>query len=135
MTDLVPYLWAAGGIQLTIAAANFVLPRKLRYGENLKRVEPIIRQVFIVHSVYIVYVLVAFALICFLFAPELAGGTSLGRFMSVWLALFWAPRLIVQWTYYDRELRRQNQLVHWGFSFAILYLIVVFAAAAAGVAT
>ena len=78
MTDLVPYLWGAGGIQLAIAAANLVLPRKLRYAENLRRVEPIIRQVFIVHSVYIVYVLVAFAVICFAFAPELAGATRLG---------------------------------------------------------
>ena len=80
-----------------------MLPRKLRYAENLRRVEPIIRQVFIVHSVYIVYVLVAFAVICFAFAPELAGATRLGRFLSAWLALFWAPRLIVQWTYYDGD--------------------------------
>ena len=99
--------------------ANFVLPHKLRYGDNLKRVEPIIRQVFIVHSVYIVYVLVAFAVICFAFTPELAGATPLGRFLSAWLALFWAPRLIVQWTYYDPDLCRQNRLGHWGFSFAI----------------
>ena len=129
LTDLVPYLWGAGGIQLAIAAANIVLPRKLRYGENLKLVEPIIRQVFVVHSVYILYVLVAFAVICFAFAPELTGATPLGRFMSAWLALFWAPRLIVQWTYYDRELRRQKHVGHWGFSLAILYLIIVFAAA------
>ena len=54
--------------------------------------------------------------------------------MSAWLALFWAPRLIVQWTYYDPELRRRNRLGHWGFSAAILYLIVVFAVAALGVA-
>ena len=134
MSEMVPYLWAAGGVQLAIAAANFVLPRKLRYGENLACVEPIIRQVFVVHAVYIVYVLVAFAVICFAFAPELAGATPLGRFMSAWLALFWAPRLIVQWTYYDPELRRRNRLGHWGFSVAILYLIVVFALAALGVA-
>ncbi len=132
MNALIPYIWIAGGVQLAIASANFVLPRKLRYRANLAKGDPIIRQVYIVHAVYIVFVLLAFAAICFLFAPELAGGSALGVFISCWLALFWAPRLLVQWVYYDPEVRRQNQVAHWGFSLALLYLIVVFSAAALG---
>ena len=132
MNNLIPYIWVAGGVQLAIASANFILPRKLRYGANLAKVDPIIRQVFIVHSVYIVFVLLAFAAICFLFAPELAGGSSLGVFISAWLVLFWAPRLLVQWIYYDPDVRRQNQAGNWGFSLAILYLIAVFTMAALG---
>ena len=112
--------------------SQFILPRKLRYGANLAKVDPIIRQVFIVHSVYIVFVLLVFAAICFLFAPELAGGSALGVFISAWLALFWTPRLLVQWIYYDPDIRRQNQVGNWGFSLAILYLIVVFTVAALG---
>jgi hypothetical protein len=130
--SIIPWIWAAGGVQIAIAAANFVLPKKLRYWENLRRVDPIIRQVFVVHSVYIVFVLLAFAALCFGFAQELAGGSSLGRFLSGWLVLFWAPRLIVQWTYYDAEVRRRNRLGHWAFSVAIVYLIAVFTAAALG---
>ena len=132
MNTIVPYIWIAGGVQLAIAAANFVLPRKLRYEENLTRVDPIIRQIFVVHSVFIVFVLVAFATLCFLFAPEF-GASSLGRFLSGWLALFWALRLVVQWVYYDAEVCHQNLLAHWLFSAAIVYLVVVFALPTLGV--
>ena len=58
MTKLI---WAAGIVQLFIALANFLLPRKLRYAENLTRVDTIIRQVFIVHSIYIVGMVVGLA--------------------------------------------------------------------------
>ena len=132
MNTIVPYIWIAGGVQLAIAAANFVLPRKLRYQENLCRVDPIIRQIFVVHSAFIVFVLVAFAALCFLFASEFSA-SPLGRFLSGWLALFWALRLVVQWVYYDAKIRRENLLAHWLFSAAIVYLVVVFALPALGV--
>ena len=60
MNHLVPLIGMAGGLQLAIAAAHLALPRRLRYRDHLSRVSPIIRQIFIVHSVYIVYVLLAF---------------------------------------------------------------------------
>ena len=61
MQLLVTMLRAAGGIHWAIAAANLGLPRKLHYRENLARVSPIVRQIFAVRSVYIVYVVLVFA--------------------------------------------------------------------------
>jgi len=49
MRWMIPLLWAAGGVQLAIIAANFVLPKKLSCRENLARVSPMIRSVFLVH--------------------------------------------------------------------------------------
>jgi hypothetical protein len=40
MPNLIFALWAAGAVQLAIALANFVLPEKLNYRENLTRVAP-----------------------------------------------------------------------------------------------
>ena len=40
MNNLIPYIWIAGGVQLAIASANVILPRKLRYGANLAKVDP-----------------------------------------------------------------------------------------------
>ena len=65
MNPLVPFLWVAGGLHLAIAAANVSLPRGLRYRENLSRVTPIIRQIFVVHSIYVVFVVLFFAVLCF----------------------------------------------------------------------
>jgi ABC-type Na+ efflux pump permease subunit len=65
MNALLLLLWLAALVQILIAASNFYLPRKLKYQENLERVAPIIRQIFVVHSVYIVGVLLLFAALTF----------------------------------------------------------------------
>lgn len=130
MRTLIPFIYAAGALQLLIAAANFFLPKKLRYAENLAKVALIIRQVFIIHSVYIVMMLMFFATLCFAFAPELAGETRLGTFLSGFLALFWLPRVFIQLFYYDPQLRRQNIAVHILFTAIFIYLAAVFSIAA-----
>jgi hypothetical protein len=133
MKPLIPWLWAAGAIQLIIIAVNFVLPKKLRCRENLARVSPMIREVFIVHWVYIVLVLGIFASLSFWFAPELAGASRLGRFLSAVMAFFWLLRVPIQMFFYDPELRQQNRLGDVVFLAAFSYLGIVFAVAASGV--
>ena len=54
MPGLLQLLWLAAFVQVGIAFANLFLPAKLKYRENLSRVAPIIRQIFVVHSIYIV---------------------------------------------------------------------------------
>ena len=71
MQTLIPLLWVAGGVHLGIGVAKFALPRRLRYRENLSKVSPIIRQIFVVHSLYIVVVVLLFAALCLFFAPDL----------------------------------------------------------------
>jgi hypothetical protein len=122
-------LWAAGGVQLVIAGANVVLPRILHYRENLLRVSPIVREVFIVHAGYIVLVVIAFGVISIAFAPELAGGSALGRFLSAFLALFWFLRLPVQLAY-DPSTRRKYRLLDVAFLAALIFLAGTYAIAA-----
>ena len=132
MKMLVPLIWAAGIVQLLIASANFFLPRKLRYADNLSRVDTIIRQVFIVHSIYIVLVLAGLAGLCLFFAYDLAGASALGRWLSAFIAVFWGARVCIQLFYYDAELKRKNAVMHALFTAAFAYLAVVFAVAAIG---
>src|SRR5437773_658962 len=88
MRALVPLLWLAGLVQVAIASANLFLPAKLKYRDNLARVSPIIRQIFVVHSVYIVGVVLLFAVLTFGFAGELASGRGLGRFLAAAISVF-----------------------------------------------
>ena len=130
MHGLLQLLWLAGLVQVAIAFANFFLPAKLRYRENLSRVSPIIRQIFVVHSAYIVGIVLLFAGLTFGFAGELASGHGLGRFRAAAIALFGLMRGPVQLLYYDATLRRGNR---WGdivFTAGALFLT-----AAYGVAT
>ena len=88
MHGIVLLLWIAGLVQIVIASVNLFLPAKLKYRENLSRVSPIIRQIFVVHSFYIVGVVLLFALMTFGFAEELASGHGLGRFLAAAIAVF-----------------------------------------------
>jgi len=132
MNSLVPFVWAAGVVHLGIAAANFILPAKLRYRENLSKVSPMIRQIFIVHSAYIVGVLVGFGVLCFFFAHDLARSSRLGKFLGGFISLFWLSRSVIQFFYYDSELKRQHRLADVAFTLAVLFLGGVFAVAALG---
>ncbi|MGB0035333.1 MAG: hypothetical protein WBP79_07660, partial [Candidatus Acidiferrales bacterium] len=80
MQRIIYLIWAAGTVQLLILAANFILPEKLRCRENLARMSPMLRDVFIVHWIYILMILGIFSAICIWFAPELAGASRLGHF-------------------------------------------------------
>lgn len=122
-------LSAAGLLQLVIAGANVALPGVLHYRENLARVSPIVREVFIVHAGYIVLVVVAFGVISLAFASELAGGSPLGRFLSGFLALFWFLRLPVQLAY-DPALRRKYRMLDVAFLAALVFLSGTYSLAA-----
>jgi len=120
----------AGVVQLFIIAANFFLPAILDYRGNLAKVAPIIRQIFIIHAIYIVLVLAGFAASCFLFAGDLAGHSAPARFVDGFLALFWLPRVGIQAFYYDQTLKQEHRFGNFVFTTAFLYLAIVFTVAA-----
>jgi hypothetical protein len=119
----------AGATQLAIAAANFFLPKKLNYGDSLNRLTPIIREIFIVHSAYIVGVLLLFTALSFAFAPELASGHGLGQFLAGAMAVFWLCRVPAQLLYYDRAVRRKHRIGDVAFTVATVFLAGTYSAA------
>jgi hypothetical protein len=131
--ELIPFVWAAGGVQLLIASVNFFLPKELDYRGNLAKLSPIVREVFVVQAAYIVLILVAFAGLCFAFAGELGGGSPLGRALSGFLALFWGLRFCIQLLYYEASLKRRHPVLNLVFLSAFTYLTSVFAVAAWGI--
>jgi hypothetical protein len=133
MRALMLLLWLAGFVQVAIASANLVLPRKLKYQENLERVAPIIRQIFFVHSAYVVGVVLLFAAITFGYASELGSGRGLGRFLAAAMAVFWLCRAPVQLLYYDASLRRTNRVGDVAFVAAAVFLALTYGAAAISV--
>ena len=133
MHTMILLIWAAGAVQLAILGANFVLPEKLQCRENLSRVSRMIRDVFIVHWIYIGGILIIFSALCFWFAPELAGASRLGHFLSSAMAIFWLPRIPIQLFLCDAELRRQHRLGDVAILLAFSFLVIVFGAAALGV--
>ncbi|MGO9086834.1 MAG: hypothetical protein ACLQBK_16545 [Candidatus Sulfotelmatobacter sp.] len=123
-------IWGAGVVHVGIIAANVPLPGRLRVRERLAGVPRFVRQIFYVHWIYIVIVLALFAALCFGFAPELAGASALGRFLSGFMAGFWLLRIVLQVFYYDRDMRRENRALDMLYVGALIVLVVVFGIAA-----
>ena len=130
MRTLVVALWIGGLVQLAIVVGNLVLPQKLKYRENLARVAPIIRQIFVVHCGYVVGIVLLFAVVSLGFATELASGRGLGRFLAASMAMFWICRLPLQLFYYDAALRRANRIGDMAMIFVLLFLSATYTAAA-----
>ena len=133
MNPLIPLVWAAGAVQLVMLGANVVVPKKFQYRENLAKVSPMVRQVFMVHSIYIGLVLLGFCGACFLFASRLVGDDPLGRSLSAFLAFFWLLRIVLQIFYYDADFRRQHRLADVAYTLACCFLAGVFGAASFGI--
>jgi hypothetical protein len=131
---MVRAIWGAGVAHVGIIAANVPLPGRLRVRERLAGIPRFLRQIFYVHWIYIVIVLGMFTAVCFGFAPELAGGSALGRFLSAFMAGFWLLRIALQVLYYDREVRRENRGLDLPYVLTLALLVSVFGLAALRVA-
>lgn len=127
------WLWLAGAIQAGIVLVNFPLPAKLRVREGIAPLPRFLRQVFIVHWIYIVLTVSLFSALCFLFPRELTGASPLGRFLSGFLAFFWGLRIVLQLLYYDAAVRRQSRGLDLCYLAGLCLLVGIFGAAAAGV--
>ena len=78
MHRMIELIVLAGIVQLGLAGVNFILPQILRPSTELAPVSPMIRKMFYVHWIYIVFVLLIFSGLSLFFAGELASGHPLG---------------------------------------------------------
>jgi hypothetical protein len=123
---MIQAIWAAGAVHLAIIGANVPLPGMLQVRDRLAPVPRFVRQIFCVHWIYILLVLAMFATLCFAFARDLAGATSIGRFLSGFIGAFWLLRIALQVLYYDRAVRREHPLLDALYLLALSVLVLVF---------
>jgi hypothetical protein len=109
----------AGLIMSGLVVANFVAAKRLRYAANLAGSEVLVRQIFYVHCAYIVAIIASLALLC-LGWPEMLLEGGMGRVVSGFFGIFWASRVVVQLTYYDKATRGRDR--GWDVFFLVVFL-------------
>ena len=107
MTRIETHFWIAGILQWLVAASNLFAARIFRYRENLTKVTPFVREVFMVQNLYIMATVAMFGVLCIAFGPSWR--CLLGRFLSGFLAIFWGGRIIVQLFFYDKDVKRSGR--------------------------
>ena len=120
----------AGVLLGMIALAGCLAPWVLHYRENMGRVEPIVREIFYIHNVYMSLFVLSFAIPCLAFPREMAG-TSLGRFFCGCNGFAWSLRVLIQFFYHNKAIKRAWPAMNVLFTATFLYLAACFIVAAA----
>jgi hypothetical protein len=126
-------LFALAGLALFgLALANVLAARLFRYEENLRRVDPVVRDVFRSQHLARVLLLLASAAACLLCTNALTG-TPFGRAVAGFLALLFGLRLVLQFTHFDAQARAQRPALDALLVLTLVYLSAVLGSAAFGV--
>ena len=126
----------AGSGQLALAAGSLAIPRILRWGADTAKLRPLTRQVFWTYAGYIWTTNVAFGLLSVAAPYLLLDGSTLARLVAGYITVYWAARVVIQFTYFDRTDAPPGRLTQLGEIALVglfVYLTVVYGAVAAGV--
>lgn len=118
-------LRTAGMILSGLVVANFFAASRWRYAENLAGAEDMVRQIFYVHCAYLISIMAGLALLC-LGWPRLLLEGEMARALCGFFGLFWGSRVVVQLTYYDKNVRRAARGWDVFFLGVFLFLATVF---------
>jgi hypothetical protein len=132
--DLTTLLRIGGLLHFGILIASFLTPHTLDWRTELRKLQPMSRQLVWVHGGYIVLMIVGFGLILTTQAPALASTTGLARAFCLFVAVFWGIRLAIQFFYFaPGELLNKLYLKvgYHGLTFVFAYLTLVCGYAAA----
>ena len=128
------FLILLGGLlHFGILIASSLVPKVLDWRASLEKLDGLSRQLVWVHGVFIVLVIVGFGLLSVLFANDLVNGTPLARAVCLFIALFWAARLVVQLFVFDATSYLKTTILkvgYHGLTVVFMYHAVVYSLAA-----
>jgi len=96
-------LMAAGLGQLALAAGSLAIPGLLGWREDTARLRPITRQIFWTYAGYILSFHICFGLLSLLAPDWILDRTPLATAVCGFIAVYWATRLVLQFTWIDRS--------------------------------
>ncbi|MBO9702146.1 MAG: hypothetical protein J7604_18195 [Sporocytophaga sp.] len=104
----------AGLMQIILVAGSLLIPKLLNWKKELSIVAPLIRQMFWTYAGYILMTNLSFGVLSF-FAPEaLSDHSLLAAAVSLFIALYWAARILIQFFYFDRASAPKGWIYFWG---------------------
>lgn len=124
------HLKIIGTLLVLLALVHIRFPKYFHWKKELSSLSLINRQMMQVHTFFIALILLLMGLLCLTSANELVE-TSIGKKISVGLAVFWLARLFIQFFVYSTKLWRGKLLetsIHIIFSALWIYFSTIFIA-------
>jgi hypothetical protein len=122
-----------GLLHFGILIASALVPQVLDWRAELRKLQPLSRQLVWVHGVFIVLTIIALGAIATFNAPILAAGGLLASSVCAFIAIFWLARLSLQFFLFYASAYLTNPLIKLGYhglTFVFAYLAIVFTWAA-----
>ena len=117
-----------GVLMLMLSALHLFFPRRFNWPEEFRSVSLLSRQMFYVHTGFVMLVVALNGLLYLCLAPDLVAPTRLSFALLGACALFWGTRLVVQFAVYSPELWRGKRFetsMHGAFSLLWVLFTVV----------
>jgi hypothetical protein len=126
------HLRIVGLVMAGLVVINLFVPRRFHWREEMARLSLLNRQIFQVHSVFLLVTLAMFSALLLTSADALLEPTRLSRAVLTGLTIFWGLRMLTQWFFYSPDVWRGDRfrtIVHGVFSMTWIYVTAVFAIA------
>lgn len=122
------HLKIIGILLIVLAFVHATFPKYFKWKQELASLSIINRQLMYVHSFFIAFMVLLMGVLCLTSATELIE-TTLGKRISLGLAIFWIIRLFIQFFGYSKKLWKGKTFetsIHILFSSLWIYLSVIF---------
>jgi hypothetical protein len=122
------HLLIVGSFLIALAFIHLIFPRYFNWKEELRPLSLINRQMMLIHTFFIAFIVFLMGLLCLTSSKELIQ-TNLGRKISLGLGLFWTTRFFIQFFVYAKSLWKGKLFettIHIIFSVLWAYFSIVF---------
>ena len=122
------HLKIIGCLLICLAFIHIVFSKYFNWGEELKSLSLVNRQMMTVHTFFIALTVFLMGLLCVTSSSELIE-TNLGKKIALGLGIFWTIRLFIQFFGYSADLwkgKKFETLIHIIFSLLWIYISIVF---------
>ncbi len=95
------FLFWAGMAQVALVLGSMAIPELLNWKKELSVVNRLIRQIFWTYAGYILVINLSFGIISIAGTEELLNGSFLARAVTLFIAVYWLTRILIQFFYFD----------------------------------
>jgi len=117
-----------GILLILLSLIHIIFPKYFNWGDNLKSLSLINRQMMKVHTFFIALTVFLMGMLCLTSSKDLVN-TNLGKRISFALGAFWFIRFLFQFFGYSSDLwkgKKFETIVHIVFSLLWMYLSIIF---------
>lgn len=96
-------LWLAGIGHFIVLIASVQVPRRLGWKDDLAKLTPFNRELMWTYGGFTVLTIVAFGVLTLSLHNEMLRGDRAALGISAFIGMYWAARILVDFTYYDNN--------------------------------